>query len=744
MEKAQDDTREIHLQLSALKEENARLKTSQVEQQRVLNSLEVVNPIIIEATDLDVMLGQVLQEFLNFFSCDRAWLLYPCDPDAATYRVPMEQTRLQWPGAESKGLDIPTDKLAKQVFASALATSNAVRYDPEEHPLNPDDAVNTTYSIRSQLTIAIHPKIGKPWLLGIHHCTAPVIYSQNDCDLFKTLGNRLADGLSSLLSWQNAKRLFEDAEVALLNEDLSEIRKALNRLRLDGVVDLRRYLIENEQFARDLAAKVKVLQVNKATLKLFGAKSEEEFICQRGKIFGVSAIEAFMDELCAIWNKQKYFRSEVDLRSLDGRDLTAIVSFQTPETEDAFRSVPICITDITERKLAEEQRDELETQLRQKHKIEAIGTLAGGIAHDFNNLLAIIRGNLEIIQCKQKKGSRFDKNLEFINQSTSRAIDLVKQILAFSRQEKTQLTPLDLPIVIEGSLRLLGSTIPSTVKIVSTCVNETVLVNADATQLQQICINLGTNAVHAMQSKGVLTVTLDVIELSTDEIPATTNRQAGRYAKLTVTDTGTGMDNETIARIFEPFFTTKSVGEGTGMGLSVVYGIVDSHGGFITVESTLGQGTSFNIYFPTIDERRQKPEDTATQELPFGTERILFVDDEKDVSSTYTELLEYQGYNVTSTTNSVEALAIFKDNPERFDLVFTDQAMPEMTGTELAAELLKFRPDIPIILCSGFDTITSEIDTKSIGIRKFCTKPLNKSQLALIVRKVLDDDRHLS
>ena len=594
MEKAQEDTGEIHLQLSALKEENARLKAVQIEQLRVLDSLEVVNPIIIEATYLDVMLGQVLQEFLNFFSCDRAWLLYPCDPDAATYRVPMEQTRPQWPGAECKGLDIPTDKLAKQVFASALATSNAVRYDPEEHPLNPDEAVNTAYSIRSQLTISIHPKIGKPWLLGIHHCTAPVVYSQNDCDLFKTLGNRLADGLSSLLSWQNAKRLFEDAEVALLNEDLSEISKALNRLRLDGVVDLRRYLIENEQFVRDLAAKVKVLQVNKAALKLFGAKSEEEFVSQRDKLFGVYAIKAFMEELCAIWDKQKYFRSEVALRSLDGRDLTTIVSFQIPDTEAAFRSVPICITDITERKraeeaaqarnielqrsqqivasaeelmsfvdnnyvyrsanpaycryhekkpediightvaeltgetvfqtlikpwidkalsgelvhyeawfkfagmgkryaivqyiparaendeiagavvtvrditerkIAEEQRDELETQLRQKHKIEAVGTLAGGIAHDFNNLLAIIRGNLDIIQRKQKNGSPFDKNLEYINQSTSRAIDLTKQILAFSRQEKTELTPLDLPVVIEGSLRLLRSTIPSTVEI---------------------------------------------------------------------------------------------------------------------------------------------------------------------------------------------------------------------------------------------------------------------------------------
>ena len=173
--------------------------------------------------------------------------------------------------------------------------------------------------------------------------------------------------------------------------------------------------------------------------------------------------------------------------------------------------------------------------------------------------------------------------------------------------------------------------------------------------------------------------------------------------------------------------------------MSVVYGLVDSHGGFISVDSTLGQGTSFNIYVPTIDDRRQQPEVSTAQTLPLGTERILFVDDEEDITSTYTELLEYQGYIVTSITSSVEALAIFKGHPERFDLVFTDQTMPEMTGTELAAEVLKIRPDIPIILCSGFSATTSENYAKSVGIRKFCTKPMNKNQLAQIVRKVLDN-----
>ena len=394
---------------------------------------------------------------------------------------------------------------------------------------------------------------------------------------------------------------------------------------------------------------------------------------------------------------------------------------------------------LAERKATDEEKAKLEEQLRQSQKMEAIGTMAGGIAHDFNNLLAIIRGNIDIIQRKQKDGSPFDKNLESIDQSTSRAIDLTKQILSFSRQEKAALAPVDLVIAIKGALRLLRSTIPSRVGIESTFVKGIVVVNADVTQLQQIIINLCANAVHAMEGKGLLTVNLREVELSARDIPATIERQAGKYAKLTVADTGTGMDKETLTRIFEPFFTTKGLGEGTGMGLSVVYGLVDSHGGFISVDSTLGQGTSFNIYVTTIDDRRQQPEVSTAQTLPLGTERILFVDDEEDITSTYTELLEYQGYIVTSITSSVEALAIFKGHPERFDLVFTDQTMPEMTGTELAAEVLKIRPDIPIILCSGFSATTSENYAKSVGIRKFCTKPMNKNQLAQIVRKVLDN-----
>lgn len=395
--------------------------------------------------------------------------------------------------------------------------------------------------------------------------------------------------------------------------------------------------------------------------------------------------------------------------------------------------------DITERVASEKENLELQKRLQQALKMEAVGTMAGGIAHDFNNLLAIILGNAEIIQRKLSTGKPAERNLEHIKNATGRAIDLVKQILTFSRQEKQQLIPVDLSIALDDVLKLLRSTLPSSVEILRQGDSEPIFIRADTTQLQQVFINLYTNAAHAMDEKGLIKVSLEELELATNEIPSDTCQQAGTYAKLSISDTGRGIDKETIGKIFDPFFTTKSVGKGTGMGLSVVHGIVEQYGGFIVVDSTVGQGTTFHVYFPALQEIGPEAKAVSKRLLPYGTERILFVDDEEHIATTCNELLKTQGYKVTSVTSSTNALDIFKANPDSFDLVLTDQTMPEMTGVELAVELLKAKPGLPIILCSGFSAKVTEGDAKKVGIRKFCMKPMSEEQLATVVRSALEE-----
>jgi PAS domain S-box-containing protein len=390
------------------------------------------------------------------------------------------------------------------------------------------------------------------------------------------------------------------------------------------------------------------------------------------------------------------------------------------------------------------KRITMETQLRQAQKMEAVGTMAGGIAHDFNNLLTIIIGNLNLIQRKLDKAMPVEENLGHIKAATDRAKDLVRQILTFSRHENPELgpaklDPADLVMVISDTMKLLRSTIPTTVEIVKTFNIDTAVINADTTQLQQIIINVCTNAVHAMGEKGRLEIHLNQVELGTEISALTVNCQPGKYVQLAISDTGFGMDRETLDKIFDPFFTTKNIGEGTGMGLAVVHGIVERHGGFVSVESTPGQGTTFNFYFPTAQESEMNAEVGEESSFPTGCERILFVDDEKDIVDTYSKILEDLGYKVTSATSPGDALGIFKASPESFDLVVTDQSMPEMAGAELSRELLKIRADIAIILCTGYSAQISNQEAIRLGVREFCFKPMDIEQLATVTRKVLDE-----
>jgi CheY-like chemotaxis protein len=369
--------------------------------------------------------------------------------------------------------------------------------------------------------------------------------------------------------------------------------------------------------------------------------------------------------------------------------------------------------------------------------------LAGGIAHDFNNLLQVMLGYLHLARAGTPAGNETLEYMDQINTAGKRAAHLVNQILAFSHKSKQESKPLQLQTIIEEALRLIRSSIPATIEIRQSIDDDTGPVLADATEVHQVAMNLCTNAYHAMREHGgVLEVTLREVALdaaSASRIPGMT---AGRTACLSVRDTGTGMDAATLERTFDPYFTTKQVGEGTGLGLAIVRGIVENCGGAVSVESEPGVGTRLDLYFPLIDPGiadESVPEDDETM-IAAGSERLLVIDDEPMVAELARLGLANLGYEVEVHTNSREALEAFRVAPDSFDVVITDQTMPNMTGLKLAHELLAIRPGTPIILCTGYSELVDESRAKVAGIRVYAEKPVLPRTLAIAVRKIMAED----
>ena len=390
------------------------------------------------------------------------------------------------------------------------------------------------------------------------------------------------------------------------------------------------------------------------------------------------------------------------------------------------------------RRESERKRKLLEGQLIQAQKMESIGTLAGGIAHDFNNILTSIIGFTELALSEVEKGTYVEDSLQEVFAAGKRAKDLVKQILAFARQSDEELIPIQISLIAKEVLKFIRSSIPTTIEIRQHIVSDS-LVMGNATQVHQMLMNLCTNAAQAMEEKGGI-MELGVKDVVIEDREATEKMGlAGRdYIEISVSDTGTGIPDEIIGAIFEPYFTTKEPNEGTGMGLAVVHGIVESYGGIISVESTVDRGTVFTIRLP-VTRKRNEPGPHESGIFPSGTERILFVDDEPAIAKMNSEILERLGYRVTIRTSSVEALELFRTRPGDFDLVITDLTMPAMTGDRLAVELISVRPDIPVILCTGYSKKISAETSAGLGIKAFAYKPVLKRELAETVRKVLDD-----
>ena len=396
------------------------------------------------------------------------------------------------------------------------------------------------------------------------------------------------------------------------------------------------------------------------------------------------------------------------------------------------------VIDITEHKLAEQEKKKLEIRLQQSQKMESIGTLAGGIAHDFNNILFSIIGYTEMALDDIEKGTPLHNNLQEVLIAGQRAKDLVKQILTFSRQADQELKPLKVQLVVREALKLIRSSLPSTIEINQDISNTCGLVMADATQIHQVVMNLFTNAFHAMEDRGgKLEVTLKEINLDLDDLkdPA---MLPGSYACLTVADTGSGIDQSIIDRIFEPYFSTKEKDKGTGIGLAMVHGIVKSYGGNIRVYSEPGKGTLFHVYLPVIESKADVQKIQPIESARNGSERILCVDDEYQIVRLEAQILERLGYQVVTRTSSIDALETFRAEPDKFDLVVTDMTMPEITGVQLSQKLRDIRADIPIIMCSGFGEQMNSKKTNIVKINAHAVKPLVKSELARIIRQVLD------
>lgn len=556
---------------------------------------------------------------------------------------------------------------------------------------------------------------------------------------------QIAVSLSSKWDAENKLHDLNETLASKIEARTSELNAANRRLRLDiakraavlrelQVSEQRYRLLFEKDITGNFAADAEglILDCNVAFAELFNFTSPQD-------AHGVDIFELW-DEMGAQESLRELIHSRSRLVNYDvtlqrgGVSKYLLVNLDAVlNSEGEFEEVRGYIFDISEPK-------RLEEQLRQSQKMEALGTLAGGIAHDFNNILGVILGYAEIIESNAEPESGLERRITEISRAGKRARDLVTQILNFSRQGPQERHSMTLSPLIKEALKLLRSSVPANIEIISRIETDRDNVLVNPTQMHQIMLNLCGNASQVMQETGgVLTVTLaDVAE--TDEcIPPEDLGRPERFVRLSVSDTGPGINPDVVARIFDPFFTTKKQGEGTGMGLAMVHGIVKRHDGYLELKNTPGQGATFHVFLPKTSETERVAVDTPA-DLVFRKGCILFVDDEKALTDIGREMLESCGFEVVTRTSSIEALEAFKHRAKDFDLVITDQTMPNMTGMEFSREILKLRSDMPIILCTGFSDAISYDRLRDIGIGDFIMKPILKHDLIASISRLLTKD----
>ncbi len=579
----------------------------------------------------------------------------------------------------------------------------------------------------------------RPWREAVEKC------GYTSCIALPLIEDGSAFG--SLVIFDEQAHAFDVEEAQLLEElaeDLSYGIKALhskleNQREMDERLMLATVMDQTSDGVITFDAEGVIQYINPSFETLCGVPAAEgigikihDFECSKRN-------PKFYHAILSVFTSNQIFSGHFVNKKRDGSeyDMEAQIAPVFSKSGEAIRYVAT-IRDVSE-------SIGLQRQLRQAQKMEALATLSGGIAHDFNNILAIIITNTEMNLEDVAEDSPVYGSMELVLKAGLRGKNLVKQFLTISRQKEQEKKPVKLGEIISESFELLRSTLPTTIDLRQYVDVESDLISADPTQINQVIMNLCTNAGDAMQEKGgALDISLSDLVLSEGDINRYPGLQLGKYIKLVVADTGQGMSREVMDRIFDPFYTTKSQGKGTGLGLSITHGIIKNHGGTISVNSIKGVGTTFTILFPQLEIGAKEGEEIAVVKTISGQGHILFVDDEVDYVAGMKMVLGRLGYAVTAVTESRNALELFRDNPDKFDLLITDQVMPHMTGVTLSKEILKIRPDLPIVLCTGSspqaETAVGQRMAREVGIRKVLMKPVERNEISQVVQKLLQTE----